>query len=511
MDKLYGIDTEYFIGNNMKNIAILGGGTAGWITALLAKYYYPDFSVTLIESEEIGILGAGEGTTPHFHEILRKIDISFTELVKNCKATVKHGINFVNWNGDGKNFFHSFGVDEQLDEFKTRLPFKQFYEGLKINELSYSKKLTDNNLVGFSFKNNNRSSLEDPMNAFHNHTGSAVHFDARLLAQYLRKVAESRNIYRLEGKLKEVVTDDNGYITKLIMENGNVVSTGFVFDCSGFARLIIGKFYNTEWISYDKHLPMKKAVPFFIEHDGDTSPQTDAIAMKYGWIWRIPVEGRYGCGYVFDSSYIDEEKALKEAEDYFKMKLNSPKTFSFNPGTFKETLVKNCMAVGLSQSFVEPLEATSLWVTFLNLNEFFESNGLFVHDTIFQKTFNKNCLERNQEVLEFLYLHYLTERKDSPFWTEFREKNIMVPSVQDKIELVNNLLNPQTKYFTYKSWVEVCDGLGLIEKKYFQKVRHLFDFEVLERNQKSFVNNQNNMLKVCLKHKDFLEYLKNFS
>jgi tryptophan 7-halogenase len=509
MDKLYGIDTEYFIGIFMKNIVILGGGTAGWLTALLARYYYPDFPVTLIESEEIGILGAGEGTTPHIYDVLRKLNISFSDLVINCKATVKHGINFVNWNGDEKRYFHSFGVDEQLDEFKTRLPFKQFYEGHKINDLSYSMKLTSNNLVGFSYRINNRSGLEDPINSFYQQTTSAIHFDARLLAKYLREVAESRNILRVEGKLKQTLINEHGEINKLILEDGTAVGVDFIFDCSGFARLLIGKFFNTDWFSYSKHLPMKKAVPFFIEHDGDTSPQTDAIAMKYGWIWRIPVEGRYGCGYVFDSDYIDEDQALKEAEDYFGRKLVSPKTFKFDPGTFKETLVKNCMAVGLAQSFVEPLEATSIWISILNLGEFFESNGLFVYNTVFNKTFNKNCLERNQEVLEFLYLHYLTERKDSPFWIEFRKKNLMVPSVQDKIELVNNLLNPQTKYFTYKSWVEVSDGLGLIKQDYFKRVELLFDYNILERDKNSFLKNQNNMLKTCLKHKEFLEYIKN--
>jgi tryptophan halogenase len=511
MDKLYGIDTEYFIGNNMKDIIVLGGGTAGWITALLTKHYYPGAKITLVESEEIGILGAGEGTTPHIITLLDKIKIPYSDLVKNCKSTIKHGINFVNWNGDGKSFFHSFGVSEQLDEFTNFISHKLLSESLKVNSSSFSRKLTDTNKVGFTYKNNFRTAYDNPLGSFQQIAGWACHFDARELARFLRKVAESRDIKRIDGKLKSFGSDDNGNITKINLEDGTTLAVDFIFDCSGFSRLILGKHFNTEWKSYSDHLPMNKAVPFFIEHDGDTSPQTDAIAMKYGWIWRIPVEGRYGCGYVFDSSYIDEEKALKEASDYFDKPLTSPKTFSFSPGTFKETLVKNCMAVGLAQSFVEPLEATSIWISYLNLDDFLQCNGIFLFEKdFFQKTFNRRCYERNDEVLEFLYLHYLTKRDDSEFWKEFREKNPMLDIVKHRIEMINHGLDPESKYFVKKSWYEVCDGLGLIQPDYFQNLFEHVDKDMVEMNRKSLNRNQKNMLKACLAHKDFLYYLKNF-
>lgn len=511
MDKLYGTDTKYFIGVVM-SVVILGGGTAGWLTALMVRAYYPRFEIKVVESEEIGILGAGEGTTPHFIEALQHLDIHFSELVKECKATVKHGINFVNWNGDGKSYSHDFNVQTPLDEFQTKLIFKKIYEGKRVDELSFSRKLIQNNLVGFSYKNSPMVLLEEPFKNLNSHTFWATHFDARALAKFFRKKAEERGIERIEGKLKSVVSDENGYINKIILENDVHVDVAFIFDCSGFARLLIGKHFNTEWVSYANHLPLKKAVPFFIEHDGNIGAKTDAIAMKYGWIWKIPVDGRYGCGYVFDSDYIDEEKALKEAEEYFGRKLESPKTFSFNAGTFKETLVKNCMAVGLAQSFVEPLEATSIWISYSNLGNFLSANGLFTYRGNFSKSFNDVCFTKNEQVKEFLYLHYLTKRNDSEFWKEFREKNPMIESVREKIDLTSQFLNtsPTTACFESRSWTQVCDGLGLINKDFSESTRALYDFNHLEIFEKSFLQNQQNVLKTCLTHKEFLEHLKTF-
>lgn len=495
----------------MKNIVILGGGTAGWITALFARQVYPTSNVTLIESEEIGILGAGEGTTPHIVNLLDILKIPFSDLVRDCKATIKHGINFVNWNGDGKSFFHSFGVNSNLDEFGNNVLNKVFAEELKTNSLCFSRKLCENNKVGFTYRNNYKAAFENPILSFDPMTTWACHFDARQLAVFLRNTAESRDVKRIDGKLKSVETDAFGEITKINLDNSISVNVDFIFDCSGFARLLLGKHYGTEWKSYSDHLPMDTAVPFFIEHDGNVAPQTDAIAMKYGWIWRIPVEGRYGCGYVFDSSYIDEEKALNEAKEYFGKELTSPKTFRFKPGTYKDTLVKNCMAVGLAQSFVEPLEATSIWISYLNLKDFFDSNGLFVHrKEVFQKSFNNRCLKRNDEVLEFLHLHYLTKRNDSEFWKEFREKNQMVETIPEKIELVNHNLQMNCEYFVKRSWMEVCDGLELIRPDYYSEIYKHLDTETIENNRKSLMRNQKNMLKSCVTHKDFLEYLKMF-
>ena len=512
MDKLYGLDTEYFIGNGMKDIVIFGGGTAGWLTALLVKQNYQNLNVTLIESSEIGILGAGEGTVPYTISIFDEINIAFSDLVKHCKATVKQGINFANWNGDGKSYFHSFGnFDESLDEFREHLVIKQISDGVKINLLSFPKKTSEAKKVGVSFKSNIETVFQNPIHSFERYVNWSTHFDARELANYLKNVAIRRGIKHVDGIFKSVSVDEQNNIKTILLENDKNIPVDFVFDCSGLARLLIGKHYNTTWKSFQDHLPLDTALPFFIQHDNNTCPQTDAIAMKYGWIWRIPVDGRYGCGYVFDSDYIDENQALKEAEEYFKQELKSPKTFKFNAGTYTKTLVKNCMAIGLAQSFVEPLEATSIWIFLVNLKEFIAGDGLYNYQIpAFQKQLNDNCLKRNEEVVEFLYLHYLTKRKDSKFWIEFREKNKMIDSLQHKIDLLNRNLDVDAIAFTRRSWVEVSNGLELLDKSFFKEKSKRIDSETQERIIISLNRNQNNVLKKCLPHKDYLDYLKSF-
>jgi tryptophan 7-halogenase len=494
------------------NVVILGGGSAGWMTALMVKAYYPNETITVVESDDIGILGAGEGTTPQFvFSFLDVVGIPASDLIRECKATIKHGIRFLDWNGKGHSYYHAFASQEELSQFNNFIVTKQIADGLPVHELDFSSKASANGNVAFSFKPNPNTLLENPINSFNNHSSWALHFDARLLAQYFRRTAESRGIKRVEGKVKHFEQDEHGNVTKLNLESGQSVDVDFIFDCSGFARLIIGKLYNTEWISYADHLPMKTAVPFFMDHDNNTRPETDSIAMKYGWIWRIPVDGRYGCGYVFDSDYITPDQALQEAEEYFGRELKSPKTFTFKAGSFKETVVKNCMAVGLAQSFVEPLEATSIWVSVLNLKRFLNEDGLRCNDAHFAKKVNEVFLKRNNEVLEFLYIHYLTKRDDSPFWREFKIKNKMIDSVAETLELLKNnqyMDMSDRMLFTTKSWIMVAADLGLLDKDKCKNIISKYNVDQIETHKLSLMKNHQNVIRTCLSHKEFLEYMK---
>lgn len=493
------------------NIAILGGGSAGWITALLTQSYHPYNTITLIESESIGILGAGEGTTPQFIDFLDKVNIPISDLIKNCKATIKSGINFENWNGDNKKYFHSFGPIGQIQEWTDILIENTIINKNQIDTLNFAQKTSNLEKVGFSFRDIVLEN-KNPILNFNCHSTYALHFDARSLAQYFRKIAEERGIIRVEGELKSVAADDYGNIKQIHLKNEKTIDCDFVFDCSGFARLLVGKYFQTEWISYNKHLPMNTALPFFIEHDGDVSPQTDAVAMKCGWIWKIPVQGRYGCGYVFDSNFINEDQALKEAEEYFKRDLKSPKTFKFEAGTFRNTLVKNCMAVGLSQSFIEPLEATSIFISYLNLKDFLIYDGFSSKSDLFYKKFNSICLDRNTEVRDFVYLHYITNRKDSDFWQNFQSNNLMIDTVQETLEWMKETktidADVQKKCFSIHSWMQVANGLKLLDYDTINRKTHVYSQEYINSYNLNFVKNQENMLKLCISHKDFLDYLK---
>lgn len=491
-----------------KNISIIGGGTAGWITALLVKEYYPSFNISLIESDEIGILGAGEGTTPQFVKFLDEVGIPFSDIVKNCKATLKQGIEFTNWLGDNTSYFHAFDSNDDLSEFKGIIATDCIAEGKSLDTLSLPSKLCKENKACFS--KNKIYTAPNPILEFDVHAEWAVHFDARLLAAYLQEISVSRGIVRIEGKVIRFDNISNGDINNIVLDNGSEIKTDFIFDCTGFARLIIGKHFNSKWISYKDFLPLDSAIPFFIDHSGNTSPQTEAIAMNAGWIWKIPVRDRYGCGYVFNSEYISAEDALKEAEEYFGQKLNSPKVFNFSPGSYEDTLINNCMAIGLSQSFVEPLEATSIWASYTNLSDFIAADGFYITSNTFKKKFNRRCLDRNNQIAEFLNLHYTTPRNDTPFWKDLPNKIKQHPGVQEVLDLLNEnqWAHIDRDMFLNQSWIQVANGLKLIDKKCYDSIMKRYNIDELDDVIDDLISKQTTVLNKSILHQKFLEYLE---
>jgi len=366
---------------------ILGGGTAGWLTALYLNKNFPDDEVTIVASSEIGILGAGEGTTPAFMEYLEEVGITELELVSNCKATLKTGIKFTNWNGDGEHYFHNFWDNKY-----------------------------------------------------------ALHFDASLLAKYLQDVAVSRGVTIINNEVIKVLLD-NKDITSLVTPAGPV-SGDFFFDCSGFKRLLIGEIYKSDWEEYP--MPCNRAIPFFLPND-NSPDYTESVAMKYGWIWKIPVQGRYGCGYVFDSTMTTDEEAAEEIRDYLGHDFVSPRTFNFSAGAYKQVWVNNCMAVGLSSGFIEPLEATSIWIQIMALK-------LFVQNRDNPEKVNNDVKELNEDILSFLYFHYLSQRADTGFWKDFQLNNYMPEKLLNRIN--ENDVQYSFNLFPDKSWNAIAAGIG---------------------------------------------------
>lgn len=487
-----------------KNIVILGGGTAGWLSALLVRRFYQssEYQVTLVESDEIGILGAGEGTTPHFLETLKTLKINRASVIRECKATIKSGINFYNWNGDKRSYFHGFNTIKSVShqKFDEHLPNAMFVKSIarnsSLDDINFSRLLADQLKIPYSI-NKDRT--------LKTYANTALHFDARLLAKFLRKVAEGRRIKRIEGVLDKVINDKNNNISQLLLMDGSKVDVDFIFDCSGFARLLIGKHFKTEWISYKQSLPLDSAMPFFIEHNNEVAPQTDAIAMKYGWVWKIPVQGRYGCGYVFDSSYINEDEAKQELEAYFGHKIESPKTFKFEAGAYKNALVNNCMAVGLSQGFIEPLEATSIWINNINLTSFLQSDVINTSNPRRQEQFNHECNERNNAVKSFIYLHYLTKRKDSDFWKNFRTKNVMPEDLRVFLGdfLESPFMRGTSALWSSESFFAVMSGLGLFDTKKFETIVDRYGLKY-DKSKEMLVNKLEEIAAQCLSHQRFI-------
>lgn len=404
----------------MYKIVVIGGGTAGWLTALSMNKFMPYSEVTVIASSELGILGAGEGTTPHFLTLLKDLDIDEQGLYDHAKATVKNGINFSNWNGDGKDYFHPFWEDEY-----------------------------------------------------------ALHFDANLLAKHLQTIGLSRGVKLIDDIVIDINEKANGYIKSLTLKELGEFEADFVFDCSGLRRLIIGEHYKSTWNSYADILPAKRAMPFFIDHDDtDLEDYTGAIAMKYGWVWKIPVQGRYGCGYVFDSDFITDEQAKAEVEEMLGHSITVPRFFDFKAGSFDKTWIKNCISIGLSSGFTEPMEATSIWIQVKSLQHLSKMLPQYIRDgERVVEDYNNIVRNMNNDLMIFIHLHYLTKRDDSEFWTTFTTKNktpefllrmkeMAIAGKTDNVHLDNlhrespDKTEDYIKTYFINSWLTVGEGVG---------------------------------------------------
>jgi tryptophan halogenase len=464
--------------NSDFNFAIVGGGTAGWITALYVKRYYPASKVTVIASSEIGILGAGEGTTPHFITFLKEVNIDLAGVIKAAKGTIKSGIKFTNWNGDGTHYYHPFSqqyVDHtQLGTFwssTSLFDLEQLAQGKNLNELILTAKATEDLLVPFRIDTTRQEGIKAL-------TDAALHFDANLLAEHLKEVAISRGINHIDDTVTGFQVNEHNDITQVVLENQSDQPCDFIFDCSGFRRLIIGKFYNSKWTSYSNSLPVDKAIPFFIPNDIESIPAiTEAIALKNGWMWKIPVQGRYGCGYVFDSDFITPEQAKQELDNILGFEVESPRTFSFDPGAYETTWINNCLALGLSAGFVEPLEATSIWVTINSLRYWLQQiTAITENDSRARDRYNDKIKGINDAVLEFIHFHYLTKRNDSKFWRTFRDRNQSTPNIKRFEEEVTHTIPGHEffrsfhDYFPAQAWHYVASGIGSYSPEIAQKL-----------------------------------------
>lgn len=349
----------------MKNLVIIGGGTAGWLTALVVNKFWKNTNVTLIESSKIGILGAGEGGTSNFGKMLSLLDINQHEFFDRTKSTVKGGLHLYNWTGQNELSKHLFFGDGP-------------------NEINKSY---------------------------------AYHFDARLVAEYFKEIAIGRGVKWVDGEVDNII-NENENITELQLKDGNIVELDFVFDCSGFKRIIIDGIHKEKWYSYSDYLMMNKALTFFLPQENkfelNDKTYTKMTSMNCGWMFQIPVQHRWGCGYVFNDKYITVEDAKSEVEKYLSQEVTLQKVFDFNPGTHKRSWIGNSISIGLSYGFIEPLEATSLMSTIMQLKKLIDIN----FDEGDADKYNMWCYQINEQNLNFIRYHYLCERDDTQFWKD---------------------------------------------------------------------------------------------
>jgi tryptophan 7-halogenase len=514
-----------------KSVVVVGGGTAGWLTALKAQRSYPNLNITVIESSDIGILGAGEGSTPYLVDFFDHLNISLSDLIQNCDATIKNGIKFTNWNNDGDFYYHGFstrdrnlGLDPMSDMFlsNSSLMLASISLNDNLKEIDFTEKISEKNKVPFILEDKKIDfgfvAKKNPILDYKKVGQVSIHFNATKLANRLKEIGLERGIKLIDGTIKNVSLDSNNNVSSLTLDNNENILCDFVFDCSGFHRLIIGKVYNAKWKSYKDFLPVDSAVPFFIEMTDKIPPYTEAIAMKYGWMWKIPLQTRFGCGYVYDSSLISEEDAVKEIEEFLGYEPTYPRKdkggFKFSAGCYEEPWINNCVSIGLAANFVEPLEATSIWVSIVGLTRLFNNPlWIFENSQSIRDEYNNHIVDMNNSISDFIYFHYMTLRDDTEFWKKFSYENAP-KTLQEKINKwqyrMPNVFDSDPFWTSY-SWIFLGSAHNTINKNIAKVyLENSSDYGKGLEMHEYYRNYQNYKIAECSDHREFLEGLNEF-
>lgn len=510
-------------GRRFRDVYVVGGGTAGWLTALFVKKKFSQVNVTVIESDDIGILGAGEGTTPSFVEFLDLLDIPLSRLINEADATIKHGIKFSRW-GREDFYYHGFlssndvgltFLDSPLHLYQTNvLSVYLLGKGKSLNEASFSLKAAEEGKVCFYPKASySYSKGAPPTERFNMKSNFALHFNARKLADLLKNVAVSeRDIVRVEGKVVGASLSEDGEISSLKMDDGDEYPCDFVFDCTGFSRIFSQGIYESPWIGYEKYLTVDSAQTFFMPSQEDISPYTESVALDYGWAWDIPLQSRRGCGYVYDSKKASNDQIKEEIVRTFGQEVEFGQRISFKPGCLQRQWNKNCVAIGLSSGFIEPLEATSILTSIIALKKvLFDARAIVMREQDYIDKFNREMVEVNEEVLSFVYFHYVCEDTRNEFWSHYTLDN--APShLKNLISRWNKGLFRYTDLsgvFPLESWISVAEGVGYKNKELLQEVYNYnlshFDLDSLYEESIAY---QDKIVKQCVKHRTFLEHLR---
>lgn len=453
--------------SQIKHIAIVGGGTAGWMAASILARSLPGTGcvITVIESPDIGTVGVGEATIPPIVDLLRLLNINEADFVRHTKSTYKLGIKFTDWSRIGQSYWHPFG------SFGTMVNLRPFHhawqracsEGLapRFNDFSLCAALGD--AGKFLYPD---SSAPGPTAGVR----YAYHFDAGLVAEYLRIYSQRLGVTRLENTVADATLRADGFIEELVFSDGARLKADLYIDCSGFRGVLIERVLKTGYIDWSNVLPCDRAVAMPTELARARTPFTQASARSAGWRWRIPLQHRAGNGYVYCSAHIGDDAAFEDlSREVGERPLADPRFLRFTTGRRKLFWNRNCVALGLASGFLEPLESTSIHLAMSGVYKLLEHfpTPAFAQANI--DSYNAELADETERVRDFIVLHYcLTGRTDTPLWNYCRTMTLP-DSLMQRIELYKATGRIRTKpgdLFTDLSWFYIFDGLGVRPERY---------------------------------------------
>jgi hypothetical protein len=494
-------------------IVIVGGGTAGWMSSLYmlrwAKNQKEKVEITVVDSSKIPIIGAGEGSTGLFSDFISTLLSEFGEthlsFIYKTGATLKLGIKFKDWNGVGTEYLSP--IEPSLSS-RSNIDMMMLKATLSGNPHHSSH-------IGYL--------LEKGLSTYYHNKqtatgGNSYHFDAHKVGEYFKEIALKHNATHIDSEIKSLKRNPiSGNLESVVLEDGGVLEGDLWIDCSGFGRVLINPM-GGGWESYSQHLPVNGAIPYIYPHDEDVRPETLAWAMPNGWMWQIPTQQRYGCGYVYSDMFTTADKAVEELEKVTGRKIEPLRNLKFEVGRLKNFWIRNVVSVGLSSGFLEPLQATSIHTTIVQLTTITDhllriSQNYMVDDFI-PNLYNTKMSRIFDDFRNLIQIHYMTQRDDSEFWKYVRNG---LPKL-DKTEEILKICQYRSPsildwdfYFGSAGWSVLgwtIMGLGLVPNELVKR-----DLETANSEMKNKLNAEWDNLMIShkahdiklMRHSDFLK------
>jgi tryptophan halogenase len=453
-------------------IVIVGGGTAGWISAAFILKETIGYEVTVVESNTIPIIGAGEGSTGSLPWLLQQPGWeengkAFNEMdfLRKTKGTLKMGIRFQNWKGDGSHIYsplnstptHKVPIDSTF--------FASILKNGRSDASSVHYKLMEDSHTVWG---------KDKTNKLMTGGSYAFHFDGHSVGNYFKEYCIKKGVKIIHSEIDDLKFDENEYLKSALLQNGQTIEGDLWFDCTGFARVLMSKTKN-KWISFKENLPANSAIPFSDTISSRTyKPFTEANAMDAGWMWKIPLQQRLGCGYVSCDDFQSFDKSVEEIEKTVGHKIEPIKHIKFEAGRYEGIWYKNIIANGLASHFLEPLQATSIHMsifTITNLVWFFLKSPESVYSTGCRDSFNRMTNIMIDDYRDMIQMHYLSGRNDTPFWKSIKNEIVVTDKNKELFDIAKHrclgMLDFDSRHGTagWPVWSHILDMAGMFDNK----------------------------------------------
>ena len=499
-------------------ITIIGGGTAGWLTALYFRFQYKkNIKITVVASDSIPIIGAGEGSTGIFPELLGGLEkelkgFNVQDFIKYSSATIKLGIENKDWNGKNHTFYEPIIPSYSANSF---VDYNYLYA------LKWDSKFIPNSTLNGNLWKNNKIPFDKNYNIHDREY--AYHFDSYKVGEYFKKIALLNDINFIEDTVVKLSRNSqSGFLDSVKLKNKNTyIKSDLWIDCSGFKRVLINEM-DDQWVDYKDYLPSNSALAyaFDFKKDEKIKPSTLAWAMPHGWMWQIPTQERYGCGLVYSDNFINEDQAHNELEKITNRKIKNTRSIKYRSGRLGKVWVKNVLAIGLSSSFLEPLEATSIHSTIVQLDRLYLKNFSLQKNILFNeyniKDYNNYFSKLIDSYRDLIQIHYMNKRKDSDYW-DYIKNDLKISSLNKHILEIIKYKIPQKQdfdevygggnYWGLYQWI--LDGLKLYPQNYSDE--HLKYYNLLEESEINYKNLKNSFLPKISNYINHNEFIKHFN